>query len=363
MKDRPSPSRSDRPSPSRGKSALNDGLIASAESERLTPAAAPLASPSPLRRAVENWLADGKAQGHSERTLGNRRHLMEKFLWWLVNEEEAAPTLESLTPARIRAFQTYLREERPEGRFGSDTANARRTVRPSTVHTYYRCLRAFVNFSVAEGLLDETPLRNVKPPRVPNDQVAPFTAEQVQALVDAARRTRAAERDVALVLMLVDTGVRVSELCGLAVGEVDRSTGELTVLGKGNKRRRVYMGLAARRALWRYLEAERRHALPDEPLFISIGGNQPGAALLPNGVFQIIQKLGQAAGLREPAGCHRLRHTFAVSFLRSGGSVLELQKLLGHTDLTMTRRYVALAEADLARAHRGASPADNMKLR
>jgi site-specific recombinase XerD len=138
----------------------------------------------------------------------------------------------------------------------------------------------------------------------------------------------------------------------------------MTVVGKGNKKRRVFMGLAARRAVWRYLESARQGALPDEPLFVSVGGNQPGAALLPNGVFQIVQKLGQSARLTDVRSSpHTLRHTFAVSFLRGGGNVLELQQLLGHTDLTMVRRYVALAEADLAQAHRAASPADRMKLR
>jgi site-specific recombinase XerD len=289
---------------------------------------------------------------------------MEHFIWWLENEEETAATLEALTPSRIRAVLAYAREERPEGRWGSNYPSARRASRPSTVHTLFRCLRAFSNFCVAEGLLDETPLKNIKPPRVPNDQVQPLSPEQVQALVDAARRSRAPERDVALVLLLVDTGLRVSEACSLTVADVDRGSGELVVLGKGGKKRRVYMGLAARRALWRYLEADRRQALGEEPLFVSVGGHQAGAALRSNGVFQIIQRLGQAARL-SGVRCspHTLRHTFAVSFLRGGGNLLELQQLMGHTDLTMVRQYVQLAEADLAQAHRAASPADRMKLK
>lgn len=318
---------------------------------------------SPLERAVGHWLADGKAQGHSPRTLGNRRHLMAKVVWWLQHEAQAAPSLESLTAARIRAFMTYLREERPDGRFASDAPNVRHAARPSTVHTYYRCVRAFVNFSLAEGLLDETPLKNVKAPRVPNDQVQPLSAEQVQALVDVARRARAPERDVAIILLLVDTGMRVSEMCGLKVGDVDRMAGELTVLGKGNKKRRVYMGASARRALWRYLEADRKAARHDEPLFIGIGGNQRGGKMTPNGVFHLVQKMGVKAGLRDPAGCHKLRHTFAINFLRGGGNLFELQQLMGHTDLTVLRRYVALAESDLAQAHRSASPADRLGIR
>src|SRR5207247_1699344 len=88
--------------------------------------------------------------------------------------------------------------------------------------------------------------------------------------------------------VLVDTGMRVSELCSLTVGEVDR--------GKGNKRRRVYMGSGARRALWRYLKADRRNATADESLFTSRGGNDAGGPMTPSGIRQILKKAGDLAG-------------------------------------------------------------------
>jgi site-specific recombinase XerD len=122
------------------------------------------------------------------------------------------------------------------------------------------------------------------------------------------------------------------------------------------------MGTAARRAIWRYLESDRRGAEVDEPLFVSIGGNRSGTRMTPSGIFQVVQKAGQVAGLTG-VGPHDLRRTFAVNYLRHGGNLFELQILMGHTDLTVLRRYVALAETDLAQAHRAASPADRMKLR
>jgi integrase/recombinase XerC len=317
-----------------------------------------------LRKASQRWVADGNAQGWSPRTLKDRAQLMERFCWWLENEEQLPTTLSSLDPTCIRGFLAYVRDPSPNGRWGSGHHATKRAARPSTVQTYYRALRAFTNFCLGEGLLDETPLKNVKSPRVPTDQVQPFTNQQVQALVDAARRGRMAERDVAMVMVLVDTGLRVSELCGLKVSDADKGTGELTVTGKGNKRRQVYMGLATRRVLWRYVEAERRDAEGADALFVSVGGTQVRGALTPNGVFQIIQKLGQAAGV-SGVRCspHTLRHTFAVNFLRNGGNLFELQQLMGHADLTVLRRYVALAEADLQQSHRAASPADRMRLR
>lgn len=317
-----------------------------------------------LRRIVSRWIGDGKAQGWSPRTLEDRQQMMDKFCWWLENEERLPATLGAIKPPVVRSFLAYLREPRPEGRWGTDHHASKRETRPSTVHTYYRAIRAFTNFCLAEGLLEGAPLQNVKPPRVPNDQVQPFTPEQVQALVDAARRGRIPDRDVAIVLTLVDTGMRVSELCGLTCADVDRGSAELTVLGKGNKKRRVYMGAACRRALWRYLETERTKAFPEDPLFASRTPSQSGGGLTPNGVHQLIERMGRAAGITSVrCSPHTLRHTFAVNFLRGGGNLFELQQLMGHTDLTVLRRYVALAEADLAQAHRNASPADRMRLR
>lgn len=337
-------------------------------SQQVSPLPGERASPlleqpaSPLQRAVERWLIDGRARGHSIRTLGNRRHMLQKFEWWLVNEAEQPPAVSSITPAAIRAFLVYLREDHGNPRFGSRIANTTRPVRPSTSHTYYRCLRTFTNWLQEEGEIESSPLKNVKAPRVPNDQVQPFTAEQVQALVDQARRNRlSGDRDVAIILLLLDTGMRAAELCGLYVEDFDKDHNALVVVGKGNKKRRLFLGVSARRALFRYV-MNRDGLSKRDPLFVGKKGLTPGARMTPSGVFQVVQRHGLAAGI-QGAGCHRLRHTFAVSFLRSGGNLFELQQLMGHTDLTVLRRYVALAESDLEASHRKASPADRLGIR
>lgn len=317
-----------------------------------------------LSRAIRRWLGDGKAQGWSPQTLQDREETMQRFCWWLEHEEKAPAILAPLEPSAIRSFLAYARAENPSGRFGSTRLSGKREARPATVHAYFRILRAFANFCVAEGLLADTPLKNVKAPRVPTDQVQPMDAGQVQALVDAARRTKAPERDVAAIFMLVDTGMRASELMGLRMADIDQGTGELTVVGKGNKKRTVFMGVACRRALWRYIEADRTGAEKDEPVFVSVGGRKNGTGFTNTGIHMLVAKAGKAAGITGVrCSPHTLRHTFAVNFLRGGGNLFELQQLMGHADLTVLRRYVALAEADLAQAHRNASPADRMRLK
>src|SRR6266536_5415112 len=192
----------------------------------------------PLRRAVDNWLMNGRADGWSQRTLGDHRKNMDRFAWWLENEAEVSPTLDQLTAYHVRGFMAYLREPHAAGRFGCERdPGAKRAARPSTVATYHRDLKALVRFLLAEGLLESDPLHNVKPPRVPDDQIVPLTQEQVQALLDAARRDgrgRHPERDVALVLLMVDSGLRASEVAALTIGDVEKGDGDITVReGKG----------------------------------------------------------------------------------------------------------------------------------
>lgn len=315
-----------------------------------------------LSRAASLWIADGQAAGWSPRTVSARRDMLAKFGWWLA-EEVLPDQLADIDSETIRRFLAYLRIDPEGGRWGSDAPNASRPARPSTVDTYYRALRAFFNFAVREGLLEGTPFRKLRPIRVPKDQVQPFAPEQVQALVDAAKRSDQPQRNTALVLVLVDTGVRVSELSGLTVGDVDPDTKEITVRGKGGKRRQVYLSATVRRALWRYVEHDRRGASDDEPLFVAQRGRRTDAGLTPNGVCRLFHRLGKAAGVRGVrCSPHTARHYYAVTMLRNGANLFELQQLMGHEDLTVLRRYVMLAQADLAQVHRKASPAARLKV-
>jgi site-specific recombinase XerD len=310
---------------------------------------------SPLRKRAESpllsrvlslWLSDGEARGWTDRTLENRRRFVGYFVGYL-EEAGVAPTLEALNDLQVREYLAAIRQ---------------RGQRPSTVATHHRHLRALANWLVEEGLLEDA-LR-VKAPKIPFDQIQPFSPEQIQRLLDAVRRSRCPVRDVALVLTLLDTGLRVSEVVSLKVGDVDRAGGAIRVLGKGGKFRSVYVSKETRRALTLYLTRERGDARADDRLFVAATGIGYGEGLSVSGVFQLIQRAGVAAGLTGVrCSPHTLCHSFAVTFLRGGGNLFELQQLMGHTDLTILRRYVALAEADLEQAHRRASPVQSLKVR
>ncbi len=315
-----------------------------------------------LEQCAVGWLLDGEIRQHSPTTLAIRRIVVNKLLWFLRKRDYAqCGTLE------LRQFLAYVTNghKEPGGRWGAasepsynpaQAGQQQKPVRPRTVHTYHGHLRTFFRWLVAEGVLYASPMERIAAPIARTDQIQPFTPQQVTLLLQAAKRSEQPRRNEALLLFLFDTGLRASELCALRMKDVDLSGRRCTVLGKGNKHRSVPFGGTATKALWQYLREDPHD--PEDPLFFS----KRGDPLTRSGLLQLVRHLGKAARI-EVARCspHTFRHTFAVEFLRAGGNVFTLQQLLGHTSLTMTNRYVALAQADIEAQHRQFSPADRLK--
>ena len=170
-------------------------------------------------------------------------------------------------------------------------------------------------------------------------------------------------RDRAMLLTLLDTGLRASELCALLIGDVDMKTGKVDVKhgaqggAKGGKGRVVYLGKAARRALWRYLATREDGEDPRAPLFLG----KFDRPLSKETLRLLVKNLGKKAEVKK-SHPHRFRHTFSITYLRSGGDLFTLQALLGHGSLDMVQRYAKIAQIDIQQAHRRASPADNWHL-
>jgi integrase/recombinase XerC len=305
-----------------------------------------------LREQIEGWALDAQNRHHSPRTLAQRRFIAGRLLWWLTHTGRT-----HCGRNELRGFFGYLynAHETPAGRWES----GRKTpLRPTSALHYHSYLASLFAFIVAEGVLPESPMTRVHAPEPAQDQVQPFSPEQIRALLGAAGRSPTPTRDTALVLFLLDSGARASEACALTRGDVNLSARRVSVIGKGNKRRSVYFHDEAARALWRLL---RTPGADTDPLFRAASGYTPGAALTPNGLSQIIRRLGIAAGIEGVrCSCHTLRHSFAVSFLRAGGHMYALQEMLGHTTLEMVRRYVKLADADVAEQHREHSPVQHI---
>ena len=270
--------------------------------------------------------------------------VMDNLLWFLRQEK-----LECCGTAELRAFLSYLTrshveeggmwhkypEKRMEvpGRWGNTQQIGK--VKPSTVATYHSRLRAFFAWAVWEGALTVSPVTVIQPLVSRADQIQPFTPDQLEAVLAAARQTNQPHRNEAIVTLLLDTGIRASELCGLRHQDLDLNERRITVVGKGDKRRTIYFGQQTTKALWTHLGG--KEVQPNAPLFPSERAQDKGEALSRFGLRDMIERL---ATLSEVKGvccsAHTFRHTFAVSFLRAGGQIKALMEILGHTDAQMT---------------------------
>lgn len=304
-----------------------------------------------LERNAEGWLLDGEIRQHSHDTIALRRIILDKLLWFLRQQEYPSCALREL-----RLFLAYVTRghEGEAGRWGNPSL--RKQVRPSTVQTYHRHLRTFFRWMISEGVLTNSPMEGIAAPIARPDQIRPFTQDQIRSLLAAARRSKNPRRDEALLLFLFDTGLRASEICGLKFRDLEMQGRRCTVCGKGNKHRTVPFGGTVAKALWNYLRFQPRD--PGEALFLS----ERADPLTRSGLRQMVERLAISAGIDAVRSSpHTFRHTFAVEFLRAGGNIFTLQQLLGHTDIKMTNRYVALAQADIEAQHRQFSPADRLR--
>jgi site-specific recombinase XerD len=306
---------------------------------------------SEVQRLIDGWILDGKLRQLSERTLGTRRDITARLIWFLNHREY--PTCGTL---ELKQFIGYVAtgHTEPGGRWNNPRLT--KAVRPRVVKDFHNVLTTFWRWAVDEGYLDENPMECIKSPIARADQIRPFSETQISTLLNAAQASKYPERDFAVILFMLDTGVRSSELCGLTYKDLDIVGKKAWVRGKGDKHRAVYFGRVTGKALWQYLRQVPRE--PSDPVFLT----ERNASFSPNALGLLFDRLGRTAQV-EATRCspHTMRHTFAVTFLRAGGNVFSLQQLLGHTELKMTQRYVSLAQADVENQHRLFSPADALR--
>lgn len=307
-----------------------------------------------LPQSIEDFLLECHYRCNSSRTLETRKVLLSKFHWFLVHQG-----FSHCTPQAIKAFILYLKQDHHEdgGRWG--IAYLKQPLSPISIKDYAIVLRLFFDWLVKDEFIEASPMAKIPIPSAQWEQVRPFTGQQILDLVKAARKSVLPLRNEAIIWFLVDTGVRASELCELRVQDLDMQERRCVVKGKGNKRRYIYFGRNTHRVLRDYLRHQNKTG--EAAVFTSDRGISHKEALTRNGLLQLIERLGKAAGL-QAVRCspHTFRHTFAVEFLRAGGNQFSLKELLGHTTLHMTNKYVALAQADIQAQHRQFSPSDRL---
>jgi integrase/recombinase XerD len=216
-------------------------------------------------------------------------------------------------------------------------------------------LRGFFRFLLQEKAIPTDPTTILERPKLRRRLPKVLSQDEVLRLVDAPDPTTdRGLRDRAMLHLMYASGLRVSEVCGLKLADLDRQRGLVAAFGKGGKRRLVPVGEVALGHLDRYLDDVRpRQSSPRETvLFVSPrGGN-----LTRQGVWKLIKAYARGAGILTPLSPHKLRHSFATHLLRGGADLRAVQAMLGHADLGTTEIYTRVAQDHLQAAHRRAHP-------
>ncbi|MGV0974483.1 MAG: tyrosine-type recombinase/integrase [Azonexus sp.] len=304
-----------------------------------------------LSQAIDGWTIAANARRLSVNTLNDYGYTFRRFQAFFTGD----PEFTSITPKTIEKFMSGL-----DGLSDKTALN---------IHT---ALSSLWHWAADEKIVDHNLVRDVKPPAPEQRAVDPFSREDVKALLGALDRsapyrrpgkrecthaTREGLRNRAMILLLLDCGLRASELVGLKIYCVDKRNGQVKiVLGKGDKERILPYSPQTGQALWRYL-ATRSEALANDYVFVTSRGRTLGR----DDLCKIITRIGVRAGVTN-AHPHRFRHTFAINYLRNGGNVYSLQLMLGHTTLKMCQHYLRLAESDLQAGQTRASVVANWNL-
>lgn len=314
-----------------------------------------------LNNLLETYKIQARTEGKSENTI--RIYTTALTILQIFLELKGYPTdVTRIGHEELREFAGYLQNIRAFMQHPY-TGPQKKGLSGHTINTYLRAIRAFWGWLLAEEFIEVNPFDRVKVPKAPKKIIVPFSDDQLHSffgVIDA--KSPIGFRDLALTQTLLDTGVRVTELTSLETEDVNLVQRCLKVHGKGNKERLVPFGVTIQKALAKYVNKHRPK--PMYPLSNSLFLTRDGMPLTPNRVQSIIEQYALKANIQGVrASPHTFRHTFAISYLRNGGDVFTLQRILGHETLDMVRNYVTLAQTDLQEAHLRCSPVDNLKMK
>jgi site-specific recombinase XerD len=284
-------------------------------------------------------------KGRSLKTVENYDHYLTRFFGFLKSDNPA-----SITPESIREYRLWLNRQ-PSGREKSG-GEISKTLKKRTQNYYLISLRAFLKY-LARRNIKTLSSEHIELAKVGERHLDLISPDELKSLLEAPEgEDLKSLRDKAILELLFSTGLRVSELCSLP-RDINLHADELSVRGKGDKVRVVFLSEEAKRALKKYLD--RRVDLGDS-LFAKIAGedrkihDEPG--LTSRSIERIIKYYAIKAGISKKVTPHIIRHCFATDLLGNGADLRSVQMLLGHANIGTTQIYTHITDSELKRVHK-----------
>jgi len=293
-----------------------------------------------LPTVIEQFLLDRKVQNLSQGTL--YFYKMKLRLFALFCESQQVKEITQVDSSLLRNYLLWLEAT------GHN---------PGGIHAAYRALKALIHWWELENepVSWTDPTKKVKSPRLQTEPLDPISTDHVQLLIQTCIGGLLGLRDKALIYFLLDTGCRANETISIRIQDINLSDGSVKIKqGKGRKFRIVFLGKRSRKALRAYIAAR-----SDNSSFLWV--SKDGEPLTYWGLRSMLARRAKAIGIESPE-IHAFRRAFALTMLRSGTDIYTIQRLLGHADLQVLRRYLAQTSEDLRIAHMRASPVDQWNL-
>jgi site-specific recombinase XerD len=305
---------------------------------------------------VEYYATSKQVKGCSKKTLIGIRSNLNKFIRFLEKRGHSLK-LSELTIHDARAYVASLQGTvtKYEGHILTPP-HPNCTYSPQTVHTHVWALRGFSTWLEREGYTKTPLFALLDLPKLPQKKIDVLSPEEIQKIMNTINpNSFKGARLSVMILLMLDSGIRASELIGLKLADVDWNRGVFKVFGKGSKERFVPLGATAKQSLLRYVQVFRPKPARDDidNVFVSLDGYP----LTVNALVRIMHRLGKSSGVPR-LHAHLLRHTCGVQYLIVGGDTKSLQMFLGHASPSMTSHYEQFKDEHVMAQHRKFSPVD-----
>ena len=305
-----------------------------------------------MKNAIQAFYIYQKSGKYATNTIDNYKSTLTRICEYLNN-----PELDEITITDLREFMIHLTDM---------------DISESTRQYYWKVIKSFFRWA-EEELEIPRPDKRLVMPKVQKPDIIPYTEDEVKRLIKACgkmapatptnraayqSKRSTAKRDQLIIMILLDTGIRVSELCRLKYTDVNLENKSIHIqtfeTGIKTHDRTVFVGNTTMKLLYPYMGEK-----INEDDFLVKGRN--GKPMNRNSVAHLLARIGKRAQV-SGVDAHRFRHTFAIQYLRNGGDIYTLQRLLGHRSLEIVKNYLKISEMDTGNAHKKASPADNWNL-
>lgn len=313
----------------------------------------------PLSQVIEDYTSELRILRRSPKTINFYLRNLRMFLKWLKRHGYQG-VLEDISLSTVKRYILYLEEDHRKYQDHPCMPQQDECLSPYSIQGHVRTLKALSSWLYREEYLNESVLSRLKLPKAPKLIIKVLTDEEVKEILSTINfNTSAGARNYSMLLLMLDSGLRLSEVIELKIPDIDIEHGRVWINGKGSKERIVPIGSRSQKYLRRYIIHFRPE--PIRPGINNVFLNLDGSVITENSIRLIFKRLSIKCKIPR-LHAHLCRHTFGTNYLRNGGDVFSLQKILGHEDLATVKLYMHLVEADVVQKHKLFSPIDRLDL-